>query len=91
MTCCLESCKLGACQLTDFHVLPCGVQALEGIERGTERDRGVAGLRDRPFILKGLFTMVISAWGTGYDARNQGIKNRFVQEAYFSVGLAELR
>lgn len=76
-------CKLGARQLTDFSVLPCGVQALEGIERGAERDRGVAGLRDRPFILKGLFTMVISAWGTGYNARYQGIKVRIVQQAYF--------
>lgn len=83
-------CKLGARQLTDFSVLPCGVQALEGIERGTKRDRGVAGLRDRPFILKGLFTTVISAWGTGYNARYQGIKARFVQQAYFLVGLTEM-
>lgn len=95
MTCCdmLSGvmCKLGARQLTDFSVLPCGVQALEGIERGAERDRGVAGLRDRPFILKGLFTMVISAWGTGYNARYQGIKVRIVQQAYFFlVGLTEL-
>lgn len=80
-------CKLGARQLTDFSVLPCGVQALEGIKRGTGSDRGVAGLRDRPFILKGLFTTVISAWGTGYNARYQGIKGRFVQQAYFYVGL----
>lgn len=50
--------------------------------RGTERDRGVAGLRDRPFILKGLF-MITSAWGTGYKARYQGIIARFVQQAYF--------
>lgn len=83
-------CKLGARQLTDFSVLPCGVQALEGITRGTGSDRGVAGLRDRPFILKGLFTTVISAWGTGYNARYQGIKARFVQQAYFFVGLTEL-
>lgn len=48
-------CKLKARQLTDFSVLPCGVQALEGIERGTERDRDVAEFRDRPFILKSLF------------------------------------
>jgi len=80
-------CKPGARQLTDFSVLPWGVQALKGIARGTKRDRGVAGLRDRPFILKGLFTMVISAWGTGYSARYQGIKARFVQQAYFLVGL----
>ncbi len=91
VTCCLESCvNWGARQLTDFSVLPCGVQALEGIERGTKRDRGVAGLRDRPFILKGLFTTVISAWGTGYNARYQGIKVRFVQQAYFLVGLTEM-
>lgn len=91
MTCCdiLSGvvCKPGARQLTDFSVLPWGVQALKGIARGTKRDRGVAGLRDRPFILKGLFTMVISAWGTGYSARYQGIKARFVQQAYFLVGL----
>ncbi len=62
---------------------------LKGLEGEAERDGGVAGRRDRPFILKGLFTMVISAWGTGYNARNQGIKNRFVQEAYFLVGLTE--
>lgn len=35
--------------------------------------------------------MVISAWGTGYNARYQGIKARFVQQAYFLVGLTELR
>lgn len=84
-------CKLKARQLTDFSVLPCGVQALEGIERGTERDRDVAEFRDRPFILKSLFFMLISAWGTGYETRYRGIKDRFVQQAYFFlVGLTEL-
>lgn len=74
-------CKLAACQPTDF----CSsMRSTWGIERGTERERGVAGLRDRPFILKGLITMVISAWGTGYNARYQGIKIRFVRQAYFS-------
>lgn len=84
VTCCPESCvKPGARQLTDFSVLPCGVGALEGVEREVDRQRGVAGFRDRPFILKGLFTMVISAWGTGYNARYQGIKARLVQQAFF--------
>lgn len=44
--------------------------------------RGVARDRDWPFILKGLFTMVISAWGTGYNTRYQGIKARSVQRVF---------
>lgn len=48
---------------------------------------GVAGFRDRPFILKGLFTLVISALGTGYNTRYQGIKARIVQHAYFQLNL----
>lgn len=51
---------------------------LKETERGTERDGHTAG--PRPFILKGLFTMVISAWGTGYNARYQWIKDRCVQQ-----------
>lgn len=61
----------------------------KGLKEG-QRETGVVGFRDRPFILKGLFTTVISAWGTGYNARYQGIKARFVQQAYFFVGLTEL-
>lgn len=36
--------------------------------------------------------MVISAWGTGYNARYQGINVRIVQQAFFFflVGLTEL-
>lgn len=85
VTCCLDSC---VCVWTGstpadktflfFHE---GKQSPEGgLREGRGETRGVAGHRDRPFILKGLFTMVISAWGTGYNTRYQGIKARSVQQ-----------
>lgn len=90
VTCCLESCvnwEHASWQtFLFFHV---EYEPSKGL-RGGQRERGVTGLRDRPFILKGLFTMVISAWGTGFDARYQGIKARFVQQAYFQLDLTEL-
>lgn len=83
VTCCLESCvnweHAGWQTFLFFHV---EYKPSKGLKEG-QRETGVVGFRDRPFILKGLFTTVISAWGTGYNARYQGIKARFVQQAYF--------
>lgn len=65
VTCCLESCgNWEHASWQTFLFFHEEYKLLKGL-----RDRGLAGFRDRPFILKGLFTMVIYAWGTGYNAR----------------------
>lgn len=82
VTYCLESCvKWEHASWLTFLFFHGECNFLRGLRWG-RRDRGVARDRDWPFILKGLFTMVISAWGTGYNTRYQGIKARSVQRVF---------
>lgn len=90
VTYCLESCvKWEHASWLTFLFFHEECNFLRGL-RWWRRDRGVARDRDWPFILKGLFTMVISAWGTGYNTRYQGIKARSVQRVFVLFGLNEL-
>lgn len=76
--------KVRAHQLKDLPVLLCRVQSPRGHKWGTVRHGGVAELRDRPFILKGLFVSNLTL-GNRVQARCQGIKAQFVLQAFIFI------